>query len=166
MAVALGFAMGVGFVTASFNMSVTQAITESLNGNLKGVAGVEHRPEQLRDTETRLTPGACSGARAGSPGVARSSGRAFVVIGNEARSSIGVQAFTDAWLDDGVGASVPMSTSRAGRGPGVDRACARPAAEGLRPGDELDLSTPTGTVHLPVMAVVYNGNFGGRNVQM
>ena len=73
-------------------------------------------------------------------------------------------AFTDPWLDNGVAlgamSKAELDAGQVAIGPALAR------NEGLRPGDVLDLATPTGTAHLPVMAVAYNGNFGGRNVQM
>jgi putative ABC transport system permease protein len=97
-------------------------------------------------------------------GVARVERGAFVVIGNKARSLVGAIAFTDPWLDEDPAAGVVDRDRLAAGEVTIGPALAR--SEGLRPGDVLDLATPTGTAHLPIMGVVYNGNFGGRNVQM
>ena len=163
MAVALGFAVGVGFVTASFNKAVAQEITEALNRNLNGLEVSSTDSTDDSGTETRLTPDVIAGLEQ-IDGVARIERGSFVVIGNKARSLVGAVAFTDPWLDNGTAlGSMSKAELDAGEvviGPALAR------NEGLRPGDVLDLATPTGTAHLPVMAVAYNGNFGGRNVQM
>ncbi len=89
---------------------------------------------------------------------------AFLVAGNQPGDLIGVGGYTDPWLDVGVATgSLTRAGLEAGEvaiGPGLAR------SQRLRPGDELVLPTRDGTVRLPVMAVVYNGDFGGRNVLM
>ena len=163
MAIAIGFAMGVGFVTSSFKMSVTQAITDSLNGNLEGVQVSSIDPNNSALSEARLGPDVLRRLSA-LPGVASVERSAFVVLGNEAGDLIGVQAFTEVWdgLDVATGqySEAGLDAGRVTIGPALAR------AEGLRPGDDVTLSTPNGKVDLPVMAVMFDGSFGGRNVNM
>jgi putative ABC transport system permease protein len=163
MAVALGFAMGVGFITASFKASITEAISDTLNGNLVGVTVSSIDPNNSALNEARLGPEVLD-ALADLPGVASVERSAYAVLGNEAGELIGVQAFTEVWdgLDEAVGTftEAGLAEGRVTIGPALAR------AEGLRPGEDLVLSTPGGQVELPIMAVMYDGNFGGRNVGM
>jgi putative ABC transport system permease protein len=90
---------------------------------------------------------------------------AYVVAGNKAGHLIGVAAFSDPWFVGGATAAGHATLTRlAGGEVAVGPALAR--SEQLRPGDHLRLATPTGPVQLPVMAVLYNGDFAGRNVIM
>jgi putative ABC transport system permease protein len=165
MALALGFAMGVGFVTASFNASVTEAITEQLDREFEGVQVSSIDPNNSVASEARLSEDVLAGLRA-VDGVARVETGATVVVGNEAGALIGVSAYTDPWVSggrfDAVGRTTlgGLSAGQVTIGPGLAR------SEGLRPGDLLRLPTSGGAVRVPVMAVVYDGNFGGRNVTM
>jgi putative ABC transport system permease protein len=163
MAVALGFAMGVGFITASFKASITEAISDTLNGNLVGVTVSSIDPNNSALNEARLGPEVLE-ELADLPGVASVERAAYTVLGNEAGELIGVQAFTEVWdgLDEAVGTftEAGLAEGKVTIGPALAR------AEGLRPGEDLVLSTPDGQVELPIMAVMYDGNFGGRNVGM
>jgi putative ABC transport system permease protein len=98
------------------------------------------------------------------PGVRSIDAGSFAVVGNRAGHLIGVQAFQDPFLDAPIASgAVTRARLDAGEvtiGPGLAR------GSHLRAGDQLQLATPKGTVSLPIMAVVYDGNFGGRNVQM
>jgi putative ABC transport system permease protein len=165
MALALGFAMGVGFVTASFNASVTQAIRTQLNRHFEGVQVTAIDPNNAATNEVRLSPTVLAGL-AKVPGVRSVENASTVVVGNEARQLIGVQAYTDPWVDDGNfdarghTSLTALAEGQATIGPALAR------SEKLRPGDLLRLPTPDGPVRIPVMAIVYDGNFGGRNVTL
>lgn len=163
MAIALGFAMGVGFITASFKASVVEAITDSLNGNLHGVQVSSIDPNNSATNEARLAPEVLEGLE-DLPGVESVERAGFVVLGNESGDLIGVQAYTDVWenVSTAVGrfSAVGLNAGKVSIGPALAR------ERELRPGDDLNLSTPRGKVDLPIMAVMYDGNFGGRNVQM
>jgi putative ABC transport system permease protein len=163
MALALGFAMGVGFVTASFNSSVTEAITDQLDRSFRGVQVSAIAPNHSATSEVRLSPEVLDGLAA-LPEVDAVQTESVVVVGNQAGSLIGVTAFTDPWVTDGRFDAIGRSTVAAlERGEAViGPALAR--AEDLRPGDLLRLPTPTGAEQLRVASIVYNGNFGGRNV--
>jgi putative ABC transport system permease protein len=164
MALALGFAMGVGFVTASFNASVTQAITDQLNEHFHGVQVSSIDPNNSATSEARLSPQVISGLRA-LPGVKTVETGGYVVVGNQAGKLIGVSAYTDPWITgDNTAVGVPSLAKLADGEVVVGPAIAR--SEHLRPGDHLRLATPDGPIELPVMAVAYNGDFGGRNVLM
>ncbi|MDQ2648876.1 MAG: FtsX-like permease family protein [Actinomycetota bacterium] len=163
MAVALGFAMGVGFLTASFHDSISQAITEQANENLDGIQVSALDPQNSVGNETRLSPAVLRELE-DLPGVDRLDLGSFVVAGNEPTELIGVSGYTDVWLSN------PMAAGRARQadldagkviiGPGLAR------DEGLRPGDRLSLPSPAGPVSLEVSGVMFNGDFGGRNVLM
>ena len=164
MAVALGFAMGVGFITASFNASITQAITDQLNDHLQGVQVSSIDPNNSATSEARLGPEVIKGLRE-LPGVASVETGAYVVSGNKAGQLIGVAAFTDPWF---VGSSEAAGNATLDRLAGGEVAIGPALARSrqLLPGDDLRLATPNGPVELPVMAVLYNGDFAGRNVIM
>jgi putative ABC transport system permease protein len=162
MAVALGFAMGVGFLTASFNDSVTAAIRAQLDRRFEGVQVSATDPNNSASSEVRLSPSVLERLEA-LPGVRTVERGTVVVVGNEAGRLIGVRGFTDAWADDGR-IDARGRTTRAGLdagqvaiGPGLAR------LHHLRPGDLLRLPTPRGPVRVPVMSIVYDGDFGGRN---
>jgi putative ABC transport system permease protein len=163
MAVALGFAMGVGFITSSFKASVTEAITESLDQHLTGVEVSSIDPSNSAANEARLGPDLL--ARLGRlPGVASISTQGYVILGNQAGDLLGVQAFTDVWSDQSVAAGryskAGLDAGKVAIGPALAR------SRHLRPGDDLVLATPTGRVRLPIMSVMYDGSFAGRNVLM
>jgi putative ABC transport system permease protein len=163
MAVALGFAVGIGFITASFNSSVRTAISDNLTVHLTGVTVSSLDPNNTVNIDAKMSPDTI--ARLGAlPGVARVDKGAAVVVGHEPGKLIGVRAFTDPWLSAEVLAgSDDRGLFDAGHvliGPGLAR------TEGLRPGDDLSLDTPTGAVVVPIMGVVQDGDFGGRNVLM
>ncbi len=163
MAIALGFAMGVGFITASFKLSVTEAITDVLNGNLNGVQVSSIDPNNSATNEARLSEAILSDLE-DLPGVASVERAGYVVLGNEAGSLIGVQAFTETWtgLHTAAGrfSAEGLEAGQVSVGPALAR------SRELRPGDDIVLSTSSGEVALPIMSVRYDGNFGGRNVQM
>jgi putative ABC transport system permease protein len=165
MAIALGFAMGVGFVTACFNGSVTEAIRTQLDRSFEGVQVSAIDPNNSATSEVRLSQEVLEGLEA-LPGVRTVETESIVVVGNKAGQLIGVQAFTDPWVDDarndarGRTSERGLDDGQAAIGPALAR------TEGLRPGDLLRLATPDGPVRVPVMSIVYDGNFGGRNVTL
>ena len=63
MAVALGFAMGVGFITASFKDSVTEAITDAAQRQPRRRPGVGIDPNNSATDEARLGPEVLAGPR-------------------------------------------------------------------------------------------------------
>jgi putative ABC transport system permease protein len=163
MAVALGFAMGVGFLTASFKLSVADAITKQLNSNLDGIQVSAVDPHNSVGNDTRLSPAVIKGLE-DLPEVERVQFGDFVVAGNEANDLIGVGGFSDVWLD------APLAAGRA-RIDDIDAGqviigTALARDEDVRAGDELRLPTPSGPVKVKVAGVVFNGDFGGRNVTM
>lgn len=161
MAVALGFAMGVGFMTASFHDSIARAITDQANRNLDGIQVSALDPQNSVGNETRLGPELLE-ALEDLPEVERLDRGTFVLVGNRPSELIGVTGFTDIWLDLPMAAGeARLADLRAGKaiiGPALAR------DEGLRPGDRLTLPTPSGPVALEVSGVMFNGDFGGRNV--
>src|SRR5690606_7033066 len=120
-------------------------------------------PDSAGSNEARLAPELLD-ELAALPGVAAIDTGAFAVLGNEAGGLIGVQGYSRVWDDVEVAAGRfdldELADGRVAIGPSLAR------SEGLRPGDEVTLVTPDGEVSLPIMAVLYDGSFGGRNVQM
>jgi putative ABC transport system permease protein len=163
MAVALGFAMGVGFITASFKASITEAISEVLDRNMTGVQVSSIDPSNSATSEARLGPDVIRGLER-LPGVTSVSREAFVVLGNEAGDLLGVQAFTEQWEGQRVAAGHYSAAGLAAGKVAIGPALAR--SRGLRPGDRVRLSTPSGSVSVPIMSVMYDGSFAGRNVLM
>jgi putative ABC transport system permease protein len=163
MAIALGFAMGVGFITSSFKLSVTEAITDQLNRGFHGVQVSSIDPNNSATNEARLGPAVIE-QMAHLPGVASVDYAGYVILGNESGALTGVQAYTDPWegLQSAAGRFTDAGLARGevAIGPALAR------SQGLRPGDELSLATPTGRIRLPIMSVQYDGSFAGRSVLM
>ena len=88
-------------------------------------SGVEHRPEQLGHQRGPPQPGGPARPRATCRASARRAG-GYVVIGNEAGTLIGVQAFTDPWLDRVAHRGGTRLGAGLEAGQVVDRAGARP----------------------------------------
>jgi putative ABC transport system permease protein len=163
MAVALGFAMGVGFITASFNESINHQITTLFTANVDGVEVAAIEPNNSANLDTRLTPRVLR-ALAALPEAGTIERSEFVIVGNEQGDLVGVSAFTDPWFDGEFAVGHMTAADLEAGGVAIGPALAR--ARDLRPGDEVVLPTRDGTVRLPVMAVVHNGDFGGRNLLM
>jgi putative ABC transport system permease protein len=163
MAVAIGFAVSVGFVTAGFNVSINKAVGDSLSENLAGIEVSSTDASNNVSNEARLSPQLLK-ELAHLPGVDHIDRGTVVPVGNRSGELIGVSAYTDPWLDgDAAVGELDRDRLKAGEvviGPGLAR------SEGLRPGDLLELDTLKGVVELPVMAVILDGDFGGRTVMM
>jgi putative ABC transport system permease protein len=163
MGVALGFAVAVGFITASFNRSVATSIEESFRDHATAVEVASSDDVQSTVLEARLSR-ALLRRLAELPGAGVVERGDRVVVGHESGDLIGVSAFSDPWLNAPVAQGKvdreALDTGSVIIGTGLAR------SEGIRPGDRLALDTPHGQVSLPVMAVVLDGDFGGRNVQM
>jgi putative ABC transport system permease protein len=163
MAVALGMAVGVAFITGSYTVAVRQAITDDLTENLRGVAVSSLEPNNTYNIDAKLSP-ATIDAVTRLPSVDHINRGAFVVVGHETTSLIGVGAFQDPFLRAEIlNGSNDRARFEAGEvliGPGLAR------RRGLRAGGTLHLDTPTGVVNLKVLGVQQDGDFGGSNVQM
>src|SRR4051794_621442 len=163
MAVALGFAVGIGFITSSFNASVRTAISDSLRTNLTGVTVSSMDPNNTVNIDAKLSPDVIA-ALGALPGAARVDTSATVVVGHDPKDLIGVRAFSDPWLNTellaGVQDQARLDAGEVIIGPGLAR------TRGLRPGGHLELQTPTGDVPVQVAGVVQDGDFGGSNVLM
>ncbi len=163
MAIALGFAMGMGFVMTSLNASIERSLVEEISKNLDGVEVAAIDANNAVNLDARLSSDVLKRLDA-LPEVDQVERGTFLIAGNEPGGLIGVGGFTDPWLaaDVAVGelSRERLAAGEVAIGPGLAR------AEGLRPGDELVLPTRDGSVRLPVMAVIFDGDFGGRNVLM
>ena len=91
MAVALGMAVGVAFITSSYTVSVRQGITDSLTKNLHGVAVSSLEPNNTFNIDAKLSP-AVIDAIAHLPTVARVDRLTDVVVGHDRSHLIGVSA--------------------------------------------------------------------------
>ena len=163
MAVALGMAVGVAFITASYTVAVRQGITDNLTKNLRGVIVSSLEPNNTFNVDAKLSP-AVIDAVTHLPNVARVTRGSNIVVGHDTAHLIGVSAFEDPLLNaELLNGSKDRTRFDAGEvliGQGLAR------ETGLRAGGVLHLDTPTGVVDLPVLGVVQDGSFGGRNVEM
>lgn len=161
MAVAVATAVGVAVLTSSYTRSVREDITASLSRNLRGVSVSTLEPNNSANLDAKVTPAMIDAIRA-VPGVASISRGAVVIVGRDPSSLVGVSAYEDPWLDLpiilGVANRAVMDAGGALIGPALAR------EEGLRPGANLRLDTPTGQAELPVVGIWFDGDFGGRNV--
>jgi putative ABC transport system permease protein len=161
MAVALGSAVAVGVLTASFNASVRTSVNRNLTANLDGLTVSSLDPGNAANIDAKLSPETLA-RLATLPGVGRVDRTATVVTGHEPGKLVVARAFSHPWLEDDVLAGIQdQARLEAGEvviGPALAR------QEGIRPGDQVTLDTPTGRVALPVMGVVQDGNGGGRNI--
>lgn len=163
MAVALGMAVGIAFITASYTVAVRNSITDSLTKNLRGVAVSTLEPNNTFNIDAKLAPSTID-TIANLPDVDHVSRLTGVVVGHDSGQLIGVTAVENPSLDEEIlNGSKDRARFDAGEvliGPGLAR------REGLRAGDTLHLDTPTGVVDLKVLGVQQDGDFGGSNVQM
>ncbi|HJR26102.1 MAG TPA: FtsX-like permease family protein, partial [Acidimicrobiales bacterium] len=163
MAISLGFAMGMGFIVASLNKAIVQEVSESITANLDGIEVAALEPNNTVNIDARLRPEDLKLLRR-LPEVGAIQRQMFVVSGNEPGDLIGVQGFSDPWLDQGVAAGeLTREGLEAGEvviGPGLAR------AQEVGPGDTVEVKARGGTLTFPVMGVVFNGDLGGRNVMM
>ena len=163
MAVALGMAVGVAFITGSYTVAVRQAITDDLTKNLRGVAVSSLEPNNTYNIDAKLSP-ATVDAVSHLPGVDHINRGTGLVVGHATGDLIGVNAFQDPFLRaeilDGSNDRARFNAGEVLIGPGLAR------QTGLRAGGTLHLDTPTGIAELKVLGVQQDGDFGGRNVQM
>jgi putative ABC transport system permease protein len=163
MAVAVGTAVGIAFLTSSYTHAIRDDVSASLTRNLRGVNVSTLEPNNNANVDAKMPPAVMASIRA-LPGVASVRRGAVVIVGHEATSLIGVVAFEDPWFDveiiQGVANKAALDAGGAVIGPALAR------SEGVRPGGNIRLDTPTGQVDVPVAAIWQSGDFGGRNVFM
>lgn len=163
MAVALGMAVGVAFITSSYTVAVRHAITEDLTENLKGVAVTSLEPNNTFNVDAKLSPSDID-AISHLPGVDHINRGVDVVVGHETLELIGVSAIERPSLGgdilNGTNDRTRFDAGEVLIGPGLAR------RTGLRAGGILHLDTPTGVVDVKVLGVQQDGSFGGSNVQM
>lgn len=163
MAVALGFAIGVAFMTASFNQSVKKGVTESLTRNLHGVSVSTLDPDNTINIDAKLTPTILQGL-ATLPGVASIERGSTISVGHDAAKLLCVSAFENPFLNAHlIQGSKDRTQFDAGQvliGPGLAR------TTGARGGSTVHVDTPKGVVDLTVLGVVQDGNCGGQNILM
>lgn len=165
MVVAVAAASTTAFLTASYLDGARQAIAENvldeLDGVVVSVVGAGGSSAGL-DTGMSAELLAVLNDVPGAEPVAR--GGAGVLTGARSGELVWVSAQVDPWLGDDV---VVGEIDRAAFLDGeaiVNVTLARDT--GLRPGDDVRVAGPTGTVDLPIQAVVYGGGPSGRSVQI
>jgi putative ABC transport system permease protein len=164
MAMAIGSAVSVAIITASFSKSVEKAVIDGQRPEARQrVRAATTAIDTPATIETKMPPPLLA-ELARFPGVARVDRGAVVVAGHRSEELIGVVGQEHPYI----GARVLRGTATlAGLGRGevlVGPNLARRLH--LRPGDQLQLPTPTGFVSVPVMAVWESGNFGGNEAFM
>jgi putative ABC transport system permease protein len=163
MAVALGMAVGVAFITGSYTTAVRKGITDDLTANLHGVAVSTLEPNNTYNIDAKFSNDAIEKIRA-LPSVDKVNRGAGLVVGHSSTNLVGVSAYENPFLDtdilNGTNDRVRFNAGEVLIGPGLAR------RRNLRAGDTLHLDAPTGVVDLKVLGVQQDGDFGGSNVQM
>lgn len=158
MVIALSTALGTAVVTASFNQSINHAITENLTRNMRGVQVSAYDEGNTANLDAALSEVVVAKIAA-LPGVARINRASWLTVGSSTDDLVAVTAFEDLWLDapvyEGSKDRTRFDTGMALIGPALAR------SKDLRSGKTLSLATPTGTVGIPVLGVIDDGDFGG-----
>ena len=161
MVIALSTALGTAVVTASFNRSINHAIDENLTRNLRGVQVSAYDDGNAFNLDAALSEDVVAKIAA-LPGAARVNRAGGLTVGTTSGDLLAVTAFEDPWLDaavyEGTNDRTRFDTGMALIGPALAR------SKDLHPGGSLSLATPTGTVAIPVLGVIDNGDFGGSAV--
>jgi len=161
MAVALGLAVGIAFMTASYTTAVRGTIADSLTKHLHGVSVSTLEPNNTANIDAKLSADEVSRLQA-LPGVDHVERATVTIVGHETAKLIGVRAYENPWFDSAV---LSGSDDRGRLDAGMAVIGPRIARDrGLRAGGVLALDTPNGVVQLPVTAVIQDGDFGGNNV--
>jgi putative ABC transport system permease protein len=164
MAVAVGTAVGMAFVLATFNRSVHDGIQGNMGASGENwVWASTLAPNNTINIDAKATPALADGIRR-VPGVAAVGRSVGLISGHEAKTLIGVEG------DELFRPSFPVLRGRfdearfqAGDvmiGPGLAR------STGVRPGGFITLDAPKGSVRARVMGIWQDGDFGGRNATM
>jgi putative ABC transport system permease protein len=163
MVVAVSAVATTAFVTVGYARGVQAAIETSVVHNLHGIelgttaSGVAGDFDVTPSPALLLTLDAVEG-------VAKVHESPRVLVGTRPDELTAVAAFDDPWLaDPAVLGRLDRTAFEAG-GAIVNVGLAR--AEGLRPGDDVALPTPSGIVRVPVIAVVEAGGAAPRAVQI
>lgn len=161
MVAAVGAAVTTAFVTAGYSSGVRTAITEDVEGNMRGVSVSAAGEGANINLDSGLPAEVIAGLEA-LPEVDEVNRGSTVLAGATAGDLVRVSGWQDTWLDEG---AEPLrgtySRERFEQGEAIiNITLARDT--GLRPGDMLGLPTPEGTVDVPVMAVSPTGGANGR----
>jgi len=161
MAVAVGSAVAIAFVVASFDLSIHDAITSAITRTRNQSLRVSTTPpNNALDIDARIPPAVLTSLRH-LPGVAGLESGAVVGSGHTSSGLIGVEGQNLPF--DVVSGTKDLSAFDRGQvlvGVGLARRLH------LRAGSQLALDTPTGTVRVPVQGVWLNGDFAGGVVNM
>jgi putative ABC transport system permease protein len=163
MGVAIGAAVGVAFMTASFNKSVHDGIAANTS-SARFVRVATLDSNNTFNLDAKLPSPVIERLRA-LPGVERVDRQVFLLTGHQSGDLIAVGGADYRNADDTdliQGSNDQAAFERGGAmiGPGLARRLH------LRGGSKLRLPTPTGFVDVPVLGVWQDGNFGGNSVTM
>ena len=163
MGVAISAAVGVAFMTASFNKSVHDGIASG-NAGARYVRVATVDANNTFNLDAKLPP-AVVDRLATLPGVERVDREVFLLTGHRSGDLIavggaGYRRADDIHLLQGKNDEAAFEHGAAMIGPGLAR------RRHLRGGDTLQLPTPTGFVSVPVLGVWQDGNFSGNSVTM
>lgn len=164
MAVAIGLAVGVAFVLATFHRSVREGITENIGasgGEWIRVSTLE--PNNTINIDSGVPPDLVA-ALEKIPGAREVQRTGGLISGHTPGTLTGVTG-ADGWAPEFeiLRGRFDRARYEAGEvmiGPALAR------STGARPGDTIRLDTPRGPVEVPVLGVWQDGDFGGRSVTM
>jgi putative ABC transport system permease protein len=164
MSVAVGSAVGIAFLLASFTSSVHAGITANIQrGDSNWVWASTLDPNNTVNIDSKVPPSLVEQLRA-FPGVQDVQRVLGLITGVRAGEQIGIDGFGDERPDFGM-----LEGTNDGRrfdagevviGPGLAR------ATGVRPGGRVVIDTPTGRTSVKVQGIWQDGDFGGRNIAM
>jgi putative ABC transport system permease protein len=167
MVIAVSAAITTAFVTAGYVHSVQVDIYDATLDNMDGVEVTSVEQGANVNLDAGLSESVL-GALAEVPGVGEVHRGAVVLAGGHVGDLVGVTAYDDPWILDNDGDEMLRGRIDADafmKGEAIiNTTLARD--KGLRPGDMLELPTPTGMVSLPVQAVISQGGATGRYVQI
>jgi putative ABC transport system permease protein len=165
MVAAVGAAVTTAFVVAGYSNGVRASIAENVLGNMRGVTVSAAGEGANVNLDSGLPPAVLDGL-ADLPEVAEVNRGSTVLAGARAGDLMRVGGWEDAWMpepDQAARGTFDRARFRSGEAI-INTTLARDT--GLRPGDEIGLPTPAGTVNVPVMAVMKGGGATGHFVMI
>jgi putative ABC transport system permease protein len=163
MVAAVGAAVSTAFVVAGYSNGVQASIADDVLTNMRGVTVSAAGEGANINLDSGLSQEVLDGL-AELPEVAEVNRGANVLAGAKAGDLVRVAGWEDTWLPDPdrvARGAVDAERFRAGEAM-INTTLARDT--GLRPGDEVGLPTPGGTVDVPIMAVTAGGGATGHTV--
>jgi len=163
MVVAVGSAVGMAFMVASFTTSIGHGIRKGITAGTAGRVRVSTLPASNSvNVEARLSPQFLERLR-GVPGVAGVDRAAALMLGTSANDIIGVIAFEHPVMSRPLLAG-SKDLARFERGDGAMIGAGLARGRHLRPGSTVRLPTATGFVGVRVLGIWQDGDFNGKAV--